>query len=70
MKRIYRKQLATPEAQAELALVVDLVEQGRRVCLLCLEADPEICHRGIVAAAVGKRVPVTIVNLDAASDEG
>ena len=69
MKRIFRKQLVTAEAQEQLALVVDLVKQGRRVCLLCLEADAEVCHRSLVAAAVAKQVPAAIVNLHAEGEE-
>jgi uncharacterized protein (DUF488 family) len=69
MHRIFREQLATPEAQAELALVADLVKQGRRVCLLCFEADPAHCHRSIVAAALAEMLPATIVNLVPDTDE-
>lgn len=69
MRRIFREQLATPEAQAELTLVADLVRQGRRVCLLCFEADPRHCHRSIVAAALGKMLPARIVNLAPGIDE-
>jgi uncharacterized protein (DUF488 family) len=69
MKKIFRKQLATPEAQDELGMVADLVTQGRRVCLLCLEADPQVCHRSIVAAEVARRTGAKVVNLSAGGDE-
>jgi uncharacterized protein (DUF488 family) len=69
MQRIFREQLATPEAQEELALIADLVRQGRRVCLLCFEANPEHCHRSIVAAALAPIVPATITHLDGGADE-
>lgn len=69
MHRIFRQQLATPEAQEALALVADLVRQGRRVCLLCFEAKPEHCHRSIVAAALARRIPATIVNLVPGEDD-
>jgi uncharacterized protein (DUF488 family) len=69
MQRIFRRQLATEEAQRELALVADLVRQGRRVCLLCFEANPEHCHRSIVAAALGTMLPATIVHLDGGADD-
>jgi uncharacterized protein (DUF488 family) len=65
MKTIFRRQLATPEAQDALALVVDLVTQGRRVCLLCLEANSSDCHRSLVAAAAAKAVGAKVVNLSA-----
>jgi uncharacterized protein (DUF488 family) len=69
MRRIFRDQLATPEAQAELALVADLVRQGRRVCLLCFEARPEHCHRNIVADVLREIVPAEIRHLSAADDD-
>ena len=69
MRRIFQAQLATPEAQSELALVADLVRQGRRVCLLCFEADPAHCHRSQVAAALSLMVPAAIVNLTSVDDE-
>jgi uncharacterized protein (DUF488 family) len=63
MHAIFREHLATPEAQAELETLADLVRSGRRVCLLCLEADPAHCHRSLVAAALAERVPVRIEHL-------
>lgn len=63
MRRIFGDQLATGEAQAELALVADLVRQGKRVCLLCFEALPEHCHRRQVAAALASMLPATVVDL-------
>lgn len=56
MRRIFAKHLAGTEAQAALANLSDLARQ-QRVCLLCLEADPQQCHRTLVAEAVG--LPVT-----------
>ena len=69
MHRIFRQQLATPEAQEQLALVADLVRQGRRVCLLCFEAKPEHCHRSIVADALARIIPATVVHLQAGEDD-
>lgn len=69
MHRIFRQQLATPEAQEQLALVADLVRQGRRVCLLCFEAKPEHCHRSIVADALARIVPATVVHLAPGDDD-
>ena len=69
MRRIFRQQLATPGAQEELALVADLVRQGRRVCLLCFEARPEHCHRSLVADALVKLVPAEILHLSSADDD-
>jgi uncharacterized protein (DUF488 family) len=69
MRRIFREQLATPEAQEQLALVADLVRQGRRVCLLCFEARPEHCHRSLVAAALAGMLPATIIDLVPGADD-
>lgn len=63
MHRIYRKHLETAEAQADLEALIELVRGGTRVCLLCLEANAEHCHRSIVAAAVGQAVPVKVTHL-------
>ena len=68
MKRIFKQQLATPEAQDALALVADLVRQGRRVCLLCFEARPEHCHRSIVAVALSGMLPAKVVDLTPVDD--
>jgi uncharacterized protein (DUF488 family) len=69
MQRIFRQQLATPEAQEELALAADLIRQGRRICLLCFEADPAHCHRRIVAAALSALVPAPVIDLFPGGDE-
>ena len=69
MQRIFRVQLATPEAQTALALVADLVRQGRRVCLCCFEAEPAHCHRRIVAAALAEMLPAAVVHLRPGVDE-
>lgn len=63
MRRIFTAHLETAEAQAELHALADLVRSGRRVCLLCLEADPAHCHRTLVAEAVAELVPVTVDHL-------
>ena len=69
MKKIFRTQLATDDAQEQLAQVADLVRQGRRVALLCLEADAQVCHRSIVAAEVARLTGAKVVNLSAGGDE-
>ena len=63
MHRIFREQLATEEAQAQLAQVADIVRAGRAVCLLCFEADAAHCHRAIVADALATTLPARVVNL-------
>jgi hypothetical protein len=49
MKTIFLEHMATPAAHAALVSVADMIEAGRRVCLLCYEADHRHCHRAIVA---------------------
>lgn len=63
LRRIYFEHLESSEAQDELERLADLVRSGKRVCLLCLEADPAHCHRTLVAEALAERVPIEVENL-------
>ena len=63
MRAIFMEQLATPAAQAQLDTVQELVASGRRVALLCFEANPEHCHRTLVAHALAERIPIRIEHL-------
>lgn len=63
MRKIFLAHLATPDAQDALGDLAEIVRSGRRVCLLCFEADPEHCHRNIVAASLASMIPVTITHL-------
>jgi len=63
MHAIFREHLETSEAQDDLERLAELVRAGRRVCLLCLEADPAHCHRTLVAEALQERVPVKVQDL-------
>lgn len=63
LRRIYDEQLTTDAAQRDLATLADEVRAGRRVCLLCFEADAAHCHRALVAGALGARTPIRVVNL-------
>lgn len=63
MQAVFRSHLATPAAQADLAHAAALVRAGRRICLLCLEANPAQCHRSLVAAALTALVPAKVVHL-------
>lgn len=65
MQRIFRDHLDTPAAQADLDSLLDLVRSGQRLCLLCLEANPDHCHRSLVAEAVVERLPVRVSHLHA-----
>ena len=68
MQEVFREHLNTDEAQAGLAVLAGLVESGEQVCLLCLEAKPEHCHRSLVAEAVNAALSVRIVHLEIEDD--
>ena len=63
MRRIFTDHLRSIEARDDLDTLADLVATGRRVCLLCFEADPAHCHRTLVADALGGRVAVDVQHL-------
>jgi uncharacterized protein (DUF488 family) len=63
MRRIYERQLETPEAQADLARLAALVEGGTRICLLCYERRPEHCHRRIVTERLGEQMGLEVQDL-------
>src|SRR4051812_45204023 len=69
MRRIFLSHLATEQAQTELETVAALVREGRRVCLLCFEADAAHCHRALVANALAKKLGVEIVHLTPQDDD-
>jgi uncharacterized protein (DUF488 family) len=57
---LYRAHL--DESPQVVAQVQDAAA-GRRAALLCLEREPEVCHRSIVAAALAKRMKTRPVDL-------
>ena len=63
MHRIFRQQLATDEAQGELQALADLIRSGKRIAILCFEANPEHCHRRIVGQALEKLMPLHVIDL-------
>jgi uncharacterized protein (DUF488 family) len=63
MRRIYRAHLDTLAARAALDALADIVRSGRRVCLLCFEADAAHCHRTLVADALSALVPLHVTHL-------
>jgi uncharacterized protein (DUF488 family) len=63
MQAIFREQLKTLEARQDLHTLVELIEEGRHACLLCLEASPEHCHRTLVAKAVQAQIRVSVTDL-------
>lgn len=63
LREIFLAHLETPAAQDDLATLDELVRSGKRVCLLCLEANPTHCHRSMVAAALAQRLPLEVTHL-------
>lgn len=46
-RRIYREHLASEAGQAEVAQLMQFMA-SERVCIMCLEREPERCHRSIL----------------------
>lgn len=63
LRHIYLEHLASDKAQTDFEQLVQLIDSGRRVCLLCYEAQPEHCHRSMVAAALVDRGGVVVEHL-------
>ena len=63
MRAIFVAHMSTVEAQDALEDLAEIVRSGRRVCLLCFEADPAHCHRAIVASMLAEKLPVEIMHL-------
>ncbi|MBW3628689.1 MAG: DUF488 domain-containing protein [Gemmatimonadetes bacterium] len=68
MRAIFLEKLATPEAQRELETLAELIRSGRRVALLCFEANPEHCHRTVVANALVSMLHTGVDHLTPAGD--
>jgi uncharacterized protein (DUF488 family) len=62
MHAIFEQQLATPEAEHDLARAAGIVSE-RRAALLCLEADAAGCHRRIVAERLRERLGIAVRDL-------
>ena len=69
MHRIFREHLGTDDALEDMERLVDLAMSGRRLCLLCFEADPRQCHRSLVAQALSARLPIEVRDLVPAREE-
>ncbi len=69
MQRIFLEHLATDGAQEELHALADIVRSGKRVCILCFEADPAHCHRRLVANALSKLLPLEVNDLRPSIDD-
>ena len=62
MRTIFEDHLAEPGAQVELGVATRIAGE-RRAALLCYEADPEGCHRTIVAHRICEALGCRIDNL-------
>lgn len=62
MHAIFEGQLATPEAEHDLARAAGIVRE-RPAALLCLEADAAGCHRRIVAERLRERLGIAVRDL-------
>lgn len=51
LERVYARQLELPEAQAEAAVLLDMIEE-KPTALLCFEREPEACHRTLLHKAI------------------
>ncbi len=63
LREVYSAHLETTVARVDLHELADRVRAGRRVCLLCFEADSVHCHRSMVADALDEIVPITVCHL-------
>lgn len=61
-KRVFLAHMQEPEAVFDLSEAIEL-SQAEKACLLCLERDPEQCHRLIVAERIAKENGQTIEHL-------
>ena len=53
----FREHVETNAADALDALAAELGEDAPRTALLCLEADPAVCHRRVLTEALRQRRP-------------
>lgn len=65
MREIFAAHLATFDAQDGLWRLGEIVSSGRKVALMCFEADHRECHRTLVADALGERLPIEVTHLAA-----
>lgn len=63
MHAIFKAHMAEPAAQLELAEATEFVREGKKVALLCYEADALACHRTIVAERICEALDCEIENL-------
>ena len=61
--RIYDKHIKTKAAREQLDELETLLREGRRLCLLCYERNPDECHRSRIAGLIQARTGQKIENL-------
>jgi uncharacterized protein (DUF488 family) len=62
MHAVFEGQLATPEAEHDMARAAAIIAE-RPAALLCLEADAAGCHRRIVAERLRERLGIAVRDL-------
>ena len=63
MREVFSAHLNTLDAQDGLWRLGEIVESGRKVALMCFEADHRECHRTLVADALGEHHAITVTHL-------
>lgn len=63
MHEIFAAHLTTFDAQDGLWRLGEIVSSGRKVALMCFEADHRECHRTMVTDALGERLPIEVTHL-------
>lgn len=66
---IVERRMETPEAEADL-LRAAAIARTERACLLCVEADPHICHRLRVGQLLAERFGFTVEHLHPVLSDG
>jgi uncharacterized protein (DUF488 family) len=62
MQAIFEEQLATAAAVGALEAAIEQ-SLGRKACLLCYEADPNCCHRLVVAERIAARTGAPVLHI-------
>ena len=63
MKRIFLEHMTEDVAQDELQRLAEIIRGGRKVCLMCFEADPSHCHRSHIVDALAPLLSFAVVHL-------
>lgn len=66
---IVERRMDTPEAEADLQRAAEIA-RAERACLLCVEADPHVCHRLRVGQLLGERFGFAVEHLHPVLPDG